>query len=85
MKAALNQQPIAVSIDADCAAFSFYKKGIFDGPKCGTDLDHAVLAVGYGSEDGQEYWVVKNSWNTTWGEEGYIRMAIKEGKGVCGV
>jgi len=85
MKAAMNQQPLAVAIEADKLCFQTYSSGIFDNPKCGTTLDHAVLAVGYGTENGQEYWVVKNSWNTTWGDQGYIRMAIQAGNGVCGV
>ena len=85
MKAALAQQPLAVSIEADKKVFQTYKSGIMDSTKCGTKLDHAVLAVGYGTENGQDYWLVKNSWNTTWGDQGYIKLAIVEGNGICGV
>jgi len=53
---------------------------------CGNDLDHAVVAVGYGSENGLDYFIVRNSWTAKWGEEGYIRLAAdKDGDGVCGV
>ena len=66
--------------------FQTYKSGIFSSEKCGTTLDHAVLAVGYGYENGQGYWIVKNSWNTVWGDEGYIRLAMVENSpGICGV
>ncbi|CAL5411387.1 unnamed protein product [Camellia sinensis] len=86
LKAVANQ-PISVSIDAGGASFQFYSNGIFTGD-CGTDLDHGVTAVGYGTTaDGTKYWLVKNSWGTSWGEEGYIRMqrnvAAKEG--LCGI
>ena len=86
MKAALGQQPLAVAIEADKLCFQTYSSGIFDNDNCGTSLDHAVLAVGYGSENGQEYWLVKNSWASTWGDQGYIRMAITgDDAGICGV
>ena len=85
MKGALVQQPLAVSIEADKLVFQTYQSGILDSTKCGTSLDHAVLAVGYGSENGQEYWLVKNSWNTTWGDQGFIKLAIVDGDGICGV
>ncbi len=64
--------------------FQTYSSGVLS-EGCGTNRDHAVLAVGYGTEDGQEYWLVKNSWNTTWGDQGYIKLAIEDGEGVCGV
>ena len=56
-----------------------------DSPKCGTKLDHAVLVVGWGNESDQDYWLVKNSWNTTWGDKGYIKLAMVDGDGICGV
>ena len=85
MKSALTQQPLAVSIEADKMVFQTYKTGVLNSTKCGTSLDHAVLAVGYGTEAGQDYWLVKNSWNTTWGDQGYIKLAIVDGAGICGV
>jgi cathepsin L len=87
MKAALAVQPLAVSIEADKYAFQAYQSGVLDSTKCGTSLDHAVLTVGWGTDtaSGLDYWLVKNSWNTTWGDQGYIKLAIVDGKGICGV
>jgi len=57
-----------------------------DSESCGTDLNHAVAAVGYGSEGGKEYYIVRNSWGASWGEDGYIRIARKhDSKGICGI
>ncbi|KAM2557864.1 hypothetical protein TB2_014936 [Malus domestica] len=86
LKAAANQ-PIAVAIDAGGSDFQFYDEGVFDG-KCGTELDHGVAVVGYGTTlDGTEYWIVKNSWGPEWGEKGYIRMqrGVSAKEGICGI
>lgn len=84
LKAAISKQPVAVSIDASCRAFNNYSSGIFWN-SCGTSIDHAVLAVGYGGSGSNQYWIVKNSWATSWGEKGYIRMGIQDGHGICGI
>ena len=85
MKAALQQGPLAVAIEADKRVFQTYSSGVLSSSSCGTSLDHAVLAVGYGSEGGQDYWLVKNSWASTWGDNGYIKLAMDDSAGICGV
>lgn len=85
MKAAVAQQPVSVSIEADKAVFQQYTSGIFDSTECGTSTDHATLVVGYGTENGTDYWIMKNSWGTGWGEDGYMRLAIVSGKGICAI
>lgn len=86
LKKAVSNQPVSIAIEAGGRAFQLYDSGIFDGT-CGTQLDHGVVAVGYGSEDGKDYWIVRNSWGKSWGESGYLRMArnIAAPTGKCGI
>jgi len=79
--AAVALGPVSVAIEADQACFQFYTSGILNDPSCGTNLDHGVLAVGYDQSGG--YWIVKNSWGTSWGENGYIQIAL--GMDECGI
>jgi len=87
LQAAVAQQPVSVAIEADKAVFQSYKSGIITSTACGTTLDHGVLVVGYGTESGTDYWILKNSWGTTWGEKGYFRIlrSAGSGPGICGL
>ncbi|KAF7012150.1 hypothetical protein CFC21_026372 [Triticum aestivum] len=86
---AVAHQPVSVAIEAGGREFQLYESGVFTG-RCGTELDHAVLAVGYGTEaadGGKDYWLVRNSWGPGWGESGYIRMErnVTARAGKCGI
>ena len=75
-----------MAVDAGNSQFMHYESGILNTKTCGTDLDHAITAVGYGAENGKNYFIVRNSWGSDWGESGYIRISSDvTGSGVCGI
>jgi C1A family cysteine protease len=81
MRAALGNGPVSVAIEADQMAFQSYTSGVITSG-CGTNLDHGVLAVGYGTLDGEDFFLVKNSWGPSWGDQGYVRIGAKN---QCGI
>lgn len=88
LKQAVAQQPVAIAIQADQFVFQHYTGGVITDASCGTELDHAVLIVGYGTEDGLDYWLVKNSWGASWGDNGYVKILRTDSEddvGICGV
>jgi len=90
LMAAISQQPVAVAVEADTPEFQLYSSGVLDSEACGVDLDHAVLAVGYGTEgfyNKTDYFLVKNSWGEDWGDYGYIKIARDSvaPEGMCGI
>lgn len=88
LAAAVAKQPVVVAIEADTRYFQSYSGGILDSAACNTNLDHAVEIVGYGSESGKDYWLVRNSWSSSWGESGYFRVKKTSSTndiGICGI
>ena len=87
MRPAVAQQPVAISIDASSDVFHNYAGGVLDSTDCGLTTNHAVAIVGYGTDEasGLEYWLVRNSWGPDWGVDGFIKIAITEGDGICAI
>jgi C1A family cysteine protease len=88
LMSAVAQQPVSIAIEADQRDFQLYQSGVLTS-ECGTTLDHGVLVIGYGTENGEDYYLVKNSWGTSWGDEGYIKLGrgptYNDGQGQCGI
>jgi len=85
MMSALMKGPVSIAVEADKPTFQSYKSGVMTG-LCGKNLDHGILAVGYGTEDGTKYWKVKNSWGSIWGMDGYAKLERgKGGSDECGI
>lgn len=88
LKEAVANAPVSIAIEADTRYFQSYSSGVLTSSSCGTNLDHGVLIVGYGAENGIKYWLVKNSWGTSWGEQGYVKIARSDSTndaGICGI
>ncbi|KAL0862697.1 hypothetical protein Bca101_041815 [Brassica carinata] len=85
---AVSRQPVSVGIAAKVDSIVRYSGGVYDGPDCGTTITHGVTLVGYGtSPEGIKYWLAKNSWGASWGENGYIRLRrdVEWPEGMCGL
>jgi len=80
---AIANSPVSVSVEAGTFAFQFYSGGVLDDPSCGKRLDHGITAVGYDMTAPKPYYIVRNSWGSSWGELGYVRIVF--GKGMCGI
>ena len=88
LKGAVGLGPVSVAISADTRYFQSYTGGILDSIACYTELNHGVLVTGYGTDNGKKYWTVKNSWSSTWGEQGYVRILRSDSTndaGICGI
>ena len=84
LQAALSKQVVSIRLAASAPSFRNYQSGIYDDEACALyGISHAVNAVGYGQEAGQDYFIVRNSWSASWGEQGYIRIAAVNGPGIC--
>lgn len=80
----MKEGPVVAVLNADID-FVFYQSGIIDTDSCKSNTLHPVLVVGFDTENDIDYFLIKNSWGTTWGEKGYARIAIKPDAGVCGL
>ena len=85
LKAAIAKGPTSVGVEADKSVFVNYKSGIINSADCGTNTNHAVVAVGYGTSGSTEYYIVRNSYSSAWGMNGYVNIAAVAGAGICGI
>jgi len=85
MMTAVNTKPMSVNIEADKIVFQTYSSGVITSHKCGKLTDHAVTVTGYVTSTSPNYWIVRNSWGASWGEEGYVNIGMATGAGICGI
>ena len=88
MKALAKRGPQAAAIKGYTKLFQSYKSGVITSDECGTKVDHTIIIYGYDISPGNNHFLIKNSWGTKWGEQGYGRIKISDagdGKGICGV
>ena len=86
LKASLQSGPVVAMVNAGGTDFMYYSGGILNSSTCGDRVNHAVVIVGFSSDDDGDYYIVRNSWGADWGEQGYIRVAAgQDGSGVCGI
>ena len=86
IKAAVEQQPLSIAVMADNDAFRNYTSGVITADQCPGRIDHAIQAVGWGNDGTQDYFIVRNSWNTVWGDKGFAKLAADDsGDGTCGM
>jgi len=83
LRSAIEKSPVSIAIEADKRVFQLYKSGILSGSACGTNLDHGVIAVGFGAEGGVNFAIVRNSWGASWGDAGYVKIATDND--TCGI
>lgn len=82
--AAVSTVPVSIAIEASGSKFRFYKSGVFQATSCKRNLDHAMLVVGAGTDENDvDFWILKNSYSTSWGEDGFMR--IERNKDACGL
>jgi hypothetical protein len=77
--------PVGIALAAGNTYFGNYASGVMDDARCGSSLDHAITAIGYGIEGGKKYYIVQNQWGTGWGDNGYMKLGAVDGTGICGV
>jgi C1A family cysteine protease len=85
LKASIAKGPVSIGVDADKMVFSNYNGGVITSASCGTEIDHGILAVGYGTDPNYgDYFLCKNSWGGAWGDGGYLKIAATDDN-ICGI
>jgi cathepsin L len=86
LKIAVSMGPVVAAVASTDPLFQFYQSGVISSENCGSMVDSAVTIVGYGqTAEGREYWLIKGTWGTDWGEKGYAKIAVADGQGICGI